>query len=220
MKPRRSQTRPTKTQRQLPTAETGRPAAAESEAVSPSSSKPQRRSTYFEAIAVYERGLDALQRHEYQAASELFSSVLRQYPEEKELLERARLYLNVCQRQATPRESTPQSIEERLYASTLAINGGRYEEAIGHLRLVRDEDPDNDHALYMLAVAHAQLGEPAAALAHLERAIALNSENRGLARYDPDLESLRGDEAFRAVLETPSGSRIERRRSPRTRTAH
>jgi tetratricopeptide (TPR) repeat protein len=218
MKPRRSQTRPTKAQRQLPTDDTGRPAAAESQPAPPSS--PQRRSSYFEAIALYERGLDALQRHEYQAAGELFSSVLEQYPEEKELLERVRLYLNVCQRQATPRESTPQSIEERLYASTLAINGGRYEEAIGHLRLVRDEDPDNDHALYMLAVAHAQLGEPAAALAHLERAIALNAENRGLARYDPDLESLRGDEAFRAVLETPSGPRVERRRSARARTAH
>ena len=44
-------------------------------------------------------------------------------------------------------------------AATLAINGGRYDQAIAHLRLVRDEDPDNDHALYMLAVAHAQRGE-------------------------------------------------------------
>ena len=41
---------------------------------------------------------------------------------------------------------------------------------------MRDEDPDNDHALYMLAVAHAQRGEPAEAVAHLERAIALNPE--------------------------------------------
>ena len=33
---------------------------------------------------------------------------------------------------------------------------GKYDEALTSLRLVRDEDPDNDHALYMLAVAHAQ----------------------------------------------------------------
>ena len=72
-----------------------------------------------------------------------------------------------------------------------------------HLRLVRDEDPDNDHALYMLAVAHAQRDELAEAVAHLERAIALNPENRGLARNDPDLEPLHDDEAFRAALETP-----------------
>ena len=113
----------------------------------------------------------------------------------------------------TPREAAPQTIEERLYASTLAINGGRYDEAISHLRLVRDEDPDNDHALYMLAVAHAQRGEHAEAIAHLERAIALNPENRALARRDPDLEPLREDDAFRMALERSRRRPLARRSS-------
>src|SRR3954470_16835107 len=140
-------------------------------------SGPQRRSTYFEAVAVYERGLEALQRHAYSEAANLLESVLRQYPEEKELHERVRLYLNICQRQATQREAAPQTIDERLYAATLAINGGQYDQAIAHLRLVRDEDPDNDHALYMLAVAHAQRDEHAEAVAPPEPAIALHPEN-------------------------------------------
>lgn len=185
------------------------------------SASPPRRSTYFEAVALYERGLEALQRHEYQTAVDLLESVLRLYPEEKELHERVRLYLNVCQRQAAPREASPQTVEERLYAATLAINGGRYDEAIKHLHLVRDEDPDNDHALYALAVAHAQRGEHAEAIAHLERAIALNPENRALARREPDLEPLRNDEAFRAALDAPSSpSRaVERRRPARSKSA-
>jgi tetratricopeptide (TPR) repeat protein len=180
---------------------------------------PERRSTYFEAVAVYERGLEALQRHDYRGAIDLLESVLRQYPEERELHERVRLYLNICQRQATPREASPQTIDERLYAATLAINGGQYDQAIAHLRLVRDEDPDNDHALYMLAVAHAQRDEHAEAIAHLERAIALNPENRALARTDPDLEPLREDDAFRTTLEAPPSSRSDRRRPFKTRTA-
>ena len=179
------------------------------------SAGPQRRSTYFEAVALYERGLEALQRHDYGQANDLLESVLQQYPEEKELHERVRLYLNICQRQATTREATPQTVEERLYAATLAINGGQYDQAIAHLRLVRDEDPDNDHALYMLAVAHAQRDELAEAVAHLERAIALNPENRGLARTDPDLEPLRDDDAFRAALEAPAPSRsLDGKRRP------
>jgi tetratricopeptide (TPR) repeat protein len=177
-----------------------------------------RRSTYIEAVAIYERGLDALQHHDYTGAFQLFESVLLKYPEEKELQERVRLYLNICQRQATRQEPEPKTVDERLFASTLAINGGRYDEALSHLRLVRDEDPDNDHALYMLAVAHAQRGEHAEAIAHLERAIAMNAENRGLARNDPDLEPLRGDESFRAALEAPHGQRSDRRRPFRTRT--
>lgn len=156
---------------------------------------------------MYERGLEALQRHAYAEAANLLESVLRQFPEEKELHERVRLYLNICQRQAAQREATPQTIDERLYAATLAINGGQYNQAIAHLRLVRDEDPDNDHAIYMLAVAHAQRDEHAEAVAHLERAIALNPENRALARNDPDLEPLHDDEAFRAALDAPLGPR-------------
>src|SRR5438046_2011873 len=130
--------------------------AGTSSPAQPASQPPQRRTTYVEAVALYERGLQALQRREFTGAAALFESVLRQYPDEKELHERVRLYLNICQRQAIQREASPQTIDERLYAATLAINGGQYDQAIAHLRLVRDEDPDNDHALYMLAVAHAQ----------------------------------------------------------------
>src|SRR5207245_10862482 len=104
-----------------------------------------------------EQGLELLQRHDYGAAADRLESVLRLYPDEKELHERVRLYLNVCRKHSN-NQAVPQTIEERLYASTLALNGGRYDEAISHLRLVRDEDPDNDHALYMLAVAHAPAG--------------------------------------------------------------
>jgi tetratricopeptide (TPR) repeat protein len=179
----------------------------------------QRRSTYVEAVALYERGLEALQRHAYQQATSLLESVLRLYPEERELHERVRLYLNICQRQATQREAAPQTIDERLYAATLSINGGQYDQAITHLRLVRDEDPDNDHAIYMLAVAHAQRDEHAEAVAHLERAIALNPEDRALARNDPDLEPLRDDDAFRAALEAPLGARPIARRPIKTRSA-
>jgi outer membrane protein assembly factor BamD (BamD/ComL family) len=165
-------------------------------------------------VALYEQGLERLQQHDYSGAADRLEAVLKQFPDEKELHERVKLYLNICKRQAATVESSPQTVEERLYASTIAINGGRYDEAISHLRLVRDEDPDNDHALYMLAVAHAQRGELAEAVAHVERAIAMNPENRALARTDPDLDPLRDDESFRAALEAPSGSRFDRRRPP------
>ncbi len=169
---------------------------------------PVRRSSYPEAVAVYEKGLEALQRHEYARALGLFERVLTAFPEERELHERVRLYLNVCQRHVTPASAAaPRTLQERLYASTLALNGARYDEAIAHLRLVRDEDPDNDHALYMLAVAHAQRGEHVEAVAHLERAIAMNPENRALARRDPDLDALQDDDAFHSALEAPSRSR-------------
>jgi tetratricopeptide (TPR) repeat protein len=188
--------------------QSSRPSATERTSSNPgTASTTPRRSTYVEAVALYEKGLEALQRHDYDKALELFERVLSSFPEERELHERVRLYLNVCKRHATAKAAAPLTVQERLYASTLALNGGRYDEAISHLRLVRDEDPDNDHALYMLAVAHAQRGELAESIAHLERAIALNPENRAIARRDADLEPLHEDEAFHAAIDSTARGR-------------
>ena len=216
---RRPVTRTTKAQTQASSARSARTVEADAASRAKAATGTPQRPTYFEAVALYERGVEALQHHDYLGAARLLESVLQLYPDERELHERVRLYLSICRRQAAQREAAPQTIDERLYAATLAINGGSYDQAIAHLRLVRDEDPDNDHAIYMLAVAHAQRGEHAEAVAHLERAIALNPENRALARHDPDLEPLRTDDAIRAALDAPSLPRPDRRRSLKTRSA-
>src|SRR5262245_36262606 len=89
----RPQPRPTKNSAESSSARSGR--KPEPETAQPADSAgtpgPQRRSTYFEAVALYERGVEALQRHDYRQASAILESVLRQYPEEKELHERVRL---------------------------------------------------------------------------------------------------------------------------------
>ncbi len=178
---------------------------------------PAPRAGYVEAVALYEQGLQALQQHDYQRAAAVLRSVLTGYPDEKELHERVRLYLNVCERQAAPRESAPRNAEERVYAATLAVNTGNYDKALEHLSAVSVENADNDHVFYMLAIVHALRREPDAAMPCLLRAIALNPENRALARQDPDLEGLRDLEAFRAAVDTASFSRSDRRRPTRSR---
>src|ERR1700739_124580 len=91
-------------------------------------SQPVRRSTYFEAVALYEQALEHLQHHDYAGAADRLQAVLTQFPEEKELHERVKLYLNVCRRQVKTVQASPKTVEERLYASTIALNGGRYDE--------------------------------------------------------------------------------------------
>lgn len=180
---------------------------------------PVLRTTYVEAVALYERGVQALQSHDYAGATEVFRSVLNRYPDEKELHERVRLYLNICERQVAPRQSpAPRSVEERLYAATLALNAGEYDQALLHIQSVIGDDSDNDHAHYMRAVALTVRGDVSDALPSLVRAIELNPENRGLARQDPDLELLRRDEGFRHAVDAAStASRQDKRRPSRGR---
>ena len=173
-----------------------------------------RRPAYYEAIALYESGVRALQKHDFQQAATQFRAVLDRYPEERELHERARLYLRVCERETARRPAGPQTPEERVYAATMALNAGDHAGALDHLRRALDEAPDSDHAHYMTAVALTMRGQPAEALAHLRRAVSLNPENRALALQDPDLELLRADERFQ---EAADAAPAERRRAARPR---
>jgi tetratricopeptide (TPR) repeat protein len=155
------------------------------------------------AVDVYEHGFQALQQREFGRAATLFARVVSDYPDEKELHERAKVYLTICERQKGSPAPTPRSLEERINAATVAINRGAYAEGLALLRKVETDHRDNDHLHYLLCVAHAVLGEATLALDHLKRAVALNPENRYLASQDADLESLRADAGFTAALDTP-----------------
>jgi tetratricopeptide (TPR) repeat protein len=163
----------------------------------------QQRSSYVDAVAIYEQALRTLQQHNFAKAAELLRHVVSGFPEERELLERARLYLNLCERHLHPPAAEPGDTSERLYAATLSLNAGAPDRAIDFLNHVLADDPSNDQALYMLAVAHAERGEPAVAIPYLKQAIAANPENRSLARVDPDLDGLRAEEGIGPLLDLP-----------------
>src|SRR3954470_15314876 len=190
-----------------------RPAAVP--AAEPSAPAP-RKPGFYEAVAIYARGVQALQRHDFSGAAGFFRTVLDRYPEERELLERARLYLRVCERETSRQPApAPKSPEERVYAATVALNSGDHVVALDHLQRALGDDPESDHAHYIMAVALGMRDRADEAIEHLQQAIALNPENRGLAKQDPDLDSIRDHGRFRDALETPPAP--NRRRSIRRR---
>jgi len=153
---------------------------------------------------MYERGLQALQRRDFAASADALRTVIERYPDERELLERARLYLKVCERELEPKEPAPKTADEWVYAATVALNAGDETTALRHLHRALGEDARHDHAHYMMAVASARRNDAAAAIEHLRHAVSLNPDNRSLARQDPDFESVRDEPSFKAALDTPA----------------
>ena len=176
---------------------------------------PPRKPAFYEALAVYEAGVRALQRHDFEAGAEGFRGVIDRYPGERELVERARLYLQVCERETARRPSPPQTASDSVYAATVALNAGDPEGALNHLGKALEEQPDSDHAHYIMAVALTEKGDATSALRHLRQAITLNPDNKPNALRDPDLQSLRELSGFRDIVSEArddSGRRIRSRR--------
>jgi tetratricopeptide (TPR) repeat protein len=172
----------------------------------PPAAPPPKRSTYADAVMLYERGLKALQNKRYEEAADTLRRVIAEFPEEIELHERAQLYIRVCERQIKPPDSTPKTPEERVLAATLALNTGATDRAIALLNGALQQQADNDAAEYMLGVALASKGDHSGALQHLARALELNPESRDALRKEPELDALRETEAFQAMLATAAAS--------------
>ena len=169
-----------------------------------------------EAVLLFQRGMEAMQRHAYPDAIRSFQTVLMGFPGERALGERAKVYLALCEREANRRPTPPRTLEERLTAATAALNNGDDGRAEELARSVLGDDPKHDLALYLLAAVHARRGDVDEALSLLGKVLAITPEASAQARADADFESLHETDAFWKLTEPPSTSSGPRRgRRPR-----
>ncbi|MEO7271829.1 MAG: tetratricopeptide repeat protein [Vicinamibacterales bacterium] len=166
---------------------------------------PPKKPSFYEAIGIYEAGVRGLQRHDYVGAAESFRQVLQRYPEERELIERAQLYLRVCERETAQRPAGPKTTAERVYAATMALSAGDADAALSHVKSAIEHEPTSHRAHYMMAVIRSTRSETDQAVEHLRRAIEINPDNRSIARQDADLDRLRQHPTVRALLEDVPG---------------
>jgi len=179
---------------------------------------PPRRSTYADAVLLYERGLQALQAKRYKDAADTLKRVIAEFPEEIELHERAQLYIRVCERQLAPPDATPKTPEEQVYAATLALNAGNTDRAVALASAALQKDAANDAAQYLLGMALVIRGDDRGALPHLARALELNPDIRDAILKEPELQALRETEELRALLAAAATApRKEKRAQPKAR---
>lgn len=164
---------------------------------------PERLQLAPAAVAQFQRGMESLQRHQYQQAATVFRSLLEGFPDERALLDRARVYLELCERELRRRPANPQTAEERLTSATAALNDGDDARAEQLARSVLAEEPDHDLALYLLAAVDARRGNSESALSKLRQAIGISPEVSAQARHDSDFALLHNLPEFRELTEAP-----------------
>jgi tetratricopeptide (TPR) repeat protein len=190
-------------------------AVAVKEPVPPPPPPAPRKPAFYEALAIYETGVRALQRHDFEVGADSFRSVIQRYPEERELGERATLFLQVCERETARRASPPETTSDAVIAATVALNAGDADGALVRLGKVLERAPDSDHAHYIMAVALTEKGDAGLAIRHLRQAITLNPDNRSNAIKDPDLSALRELSAFQELVDAADAAPSRRLRSRR-----
>jgi tetratricopeptide (TPR) repeat protein len=179
----------------------GAPAAAAPEAPKKAQTLKELSRHTENARKEYDRGVAALQRKKLDEAEKHFLELTQKYAEEKELVDRARVYLAVCERQRNAAASSLTEPEDFYYAAVLEKNRGNVDEAIEHLKRAARKN-GGGKADFLLACCYAQRGESGSALEHLRRAIDEDQRNRILARHDRDFDPVRHTPEFLELLTT------------------
>ena len=156
-----------------------------------------------DAVQAFQPAMEALQRHRYSDAAAHFRALIDHFPAEQALLDRARVYLDLCERELRKRPANPQTSEERLTAATAALNNGDDARAENLVKAVLAHNPEHDLALYLLATVEARRGNVDQALSNLRRAISISPEVSAQARHDEDFHALRDSAQFRELTEAP-----------------
>jgi tetratricopeptide (TPR) repeat protein len=147
----------------------------------------------------FDRGVAALQKRKAEEAERHFLDLIQKYPDEKELVDRARVYLAVCERQKKGPQPTLTEPEDFYYAALLEKNRGNVAEAIEHLKHATRKN-GGGRVEFLLACCYAQTGDSDIALEHLKQAIEEDQRHRILARHDRDFDPVRDSPAFQELM--------------------
>jgi len=152
------------------------------------------------AVELFEKALKALNKKDFDKAKGLLDQLIDSYPDEREVVERARAYRTICDRALDRRPSRPKTFDDLLKYGIYHHNRGEYQEALKFLNQAAEIHPRNEHVLYCVAAAAARAGDTAIALKALRSAITASPANRGQARADSDFDALRDNPDFNALV--------------------
>lgn len=151
-------------------------------------------------IEAFERAVKAFGRKEYDKAKGFFDEILTSYPEERDLVDRARAYRAICGRAGEKPAPRPKAFDDLLHQGVYLHNRGDYDEALRYFEQAAEIHPRNDHVLFCLAACQARRGDQAAAVKALHAAVKIDPANAAQARHDADFDDLRDSDAFLDAL--------------------
>jgi tetratricopeptide (TPR) repeat protein len=158
--------------------------------------KPDPR--YTQAVQNFEGAMRALQGQKFDKAKALLEKVLE--GPSRELADRARMYMNVCNQQLVKTSTSFKTSEEHYDYAVALMNGGDYVDARAHLEKILKQNPKADYAIYGLAVLDCLTNRTEDALRNLQQAIKMNPSNRFQARNDSDFNTMADDPRFTELI--------------------
>ena len=157
------------------------------------------KNAYEKALAAYEIAMKAFHKKNYAKALEALTSFIEKYPEEKELVDRAHLYIVICSQHLSPEEIVLETHDDYYRYGVYLMNNGDFEEAVKMLAKAHEMKPKAGEVLYYLANTYCHMQDTESCLEYLKEAVKLDAAFAILAQNDLDFSKLRQDKRFDVI---------------------
>lgn len=158
-----------------------------------------KKDNYEKALAAYADAVKEFQKGRSEKAEDLFRAFVEKYDGEKELVDRASLYLRIMQERGKKESISLKTIDDYFYYSVYKINSGDCEGALKLLEKALSFREEEGRTYYLMANAWIRLGKNEEALEHLKKAFQKDKFFRIMAQNETDFEPLWEDKKFKLL---------------------
>lgn len=158
-----------------------------------------RKDDYQKALAAYGQAVKEFHRGDFEKAAESLAGFIEKYPAERELLDRARVYISICKKRPKKETVTLKTFNDYYQYSVYKINMGNHEDALKLLEKALEFKTEEGKIFYLMAAAYSRLGQTDACLENLKKAIQKDRFFSTLAQNESDFEPLWEDKKFKLI---------------------
>jgi tetratricopeptide (TPR) repeat protein len=158
-----------------------------------------KKDSYDKALAVYGDAMREFHKGKFDRAQELLATFVEKFGSEKELVDRAKMYIHLIKEKGKKETITLKAADDYFYYGIYKINAGAYDEALKLFEKGLEMKEDEGKFYYLMADAHMLQGKTDEALEYLKKAFLTDKVYKILAQNEPDFEPLWEDKKFKLI---------------------
>ena len=168
----------------------------------PETKEKAKKDLYEKILDAYGQAIKAFRKGDCAKAKELFQAFLEKHSTEKELVDRAQIYLALCENREKKDTIPLKTFEDYYEYAVYKLNQGVYSEAIKLLEKAKTQKPKEGKVSYLMALTYCQMEDTEKCLENLKDAIHKDKFFSILAQNESGLEPLWEDKKFKVITKT------------------
>ena len=161
-----------------------------------------RKDEYQRSLDAYTQAMKAFHKGDFEKAETLLEAFLEKHASELEIVDRAKLYLSICQEKKKKRTVFLKTFDDYYQYAVYNLNMGDHDEALKLLDKAGQMDPKEGRIPYLTALAQVLKGNVDECFEPLKKAVSLDKFLKILAQNETDFQTVREDERFKAIIGT------------------